>query len=351
MQGSYGTFKILDERTPRGVLLGDKVTDVFFRDRHGRERVEGATLRETLFNRRVRHPNIMHAVQLQQCGRTMRTRMPVAPETLHDFIKMRGRRTRIRESHRVLADIMHALAHMHRNGVTHGDLKPENIVRNRDGCVQLIDFGAVQWGCSDTSPTASSANTGKPVLKFERTYTSYWYVPPEDALHDRYGCAADIWAVGLIMVFYWTRVRSIQAYSLAEVAAWFRRNPQVDITTTRPGGLPIPAKMQALIRRMLDYNPETRISAEEVLCELGETPRPGTFCDVPRTHIGLAAQFCVASARPELAAECARRMAHAVFTPWAHIYLDDLAHAVWGDTSSRRLREVRTAVRRVLQRL
>ncbi len=41
----------------------------------------------------------------------------------------------------IFSQVASALAHMHRRGVFHGDLKPSNIMLNKSGQVKLIDFG------------------------------------------------------------------------------------------------------------------------------------------------------------------------------------------------------------------
>jgi serine/threonine-protein kinase len=41
----------------------------------------------------------------------------------------------------VFCEVASAMAHMHRRGVFHGDLKPSNIMLSKEGHVKLIDFG------------------------------------------------------------------------------------------------------------------------------------------------------------------------------------------------------------------
>ena len=48
-----------------------------------------------------------------------------------------------------VADVAAALAYLHWQGVCHGDVKPENMLRGADGRVRLTDF-SVSQACSPT---------------------------------------------------------------------------------------------------------------------------------------------------------------------------------------------------------
>jgi serine/threonine protein kinase len=45
---------------------------------------------------------------------------------------------------RAVADVAAALAYCHWQGVCHGDVKPENMLRGADGRVRLTDFSVSQ---------------------------------------------------------------------------------------------------------------------------------------------------------------------------------------------------------------
>ena len=69
-----------------------------------------------------------------------------------------------------MADVCAALSFCHWQGVAHGDVKPENMVRGGDGAVRLIDFSVSQLlgdggdaagetPCASTPPSARSSGS------------------------------------------------------------------------------------------------------------------------------------------------------------------------------------------------
>ncbi|WP_371501812.1 serine/threonine protein kinase [Kitasatospora sp. NBC_00374] len=92
---------------------------------------------------------------------------------------------------RIVAGICEGLAHLHRSGWVHTDLKPENVLIGRDGEVRLSDFGlAIEL----TGTHGHSAPMGTPdYLPPER-----WKEPlGEHGVKTR--TTADIWALGIVI--------------------------------------------------------------------------------------------------------------------------------------------------------
>jgi serine/threonine protein kinase len=85
----------------------------------------------------------------------------------------------------VIRSMVSALSYCHAIGVAHRDVKPENVLfvcEGMDESIKLTDFGIAH--CSDAPCTDMS---GTPL-----------YVAPEVLLRRPYGCAADMWSVGVI---------------------------------------------------------------------------------------------------------------------------------------------------------
>jgi len=93
--------------------------------------------REAEFLRRVAHDRIVNAIGLVP--------MPTGPGLVLEYLPG-GDLVALAGSHpRYWAgcarDIVRALAHVHRCGIVHGDVKPRNVLLDADGHAKLIDFG------------------------------------------------------------------------------------------------------------------------------------------------------------------------------------------------------------------
>ncbi|KLU89606.1 serine/threonine protein kinase [Magnaporthiopsis poae ATCC 64411] len=85
---------------------------------------------------------------------------------------------------RVLTDMSQALLHLRQKGVLHNDIKPANILFSERRGAVLIDFGLA-------TVDGSLATTGG----------TPWYVPREYLEKDRRAAPADVWALGVVIVY------------------------------------------------------------------------------------------------------------------------------------------------------
>ena len=64
--------------------------------------------------------------------------------SLAKYISARGGRLTVKETFTILKPVMLALAEVHRGGVVHRDIAPDNIILHPMGGAKLLDFGAVR---------------------------------------------------------------------------------------------------------------------------------------------------------------------------------------------------------------
>ncbi|GLV82955.1 hypothetical protein Slala03_26440 [Streptomyces lavendulae subsp. lavendulae] len=98
------------------------------------------------------------------------------------------------EGARLITGIIEGLAHLHRSGWVHGDLKPDNVLLMRDGSVKLADFGLA----TELTGTHGTHGYAPPMGTLD-------YLPPERrrAPLGEHGIqvrpSADVWALGILI--------------------------------------------------------------------------------------------------------------------------------------------------------
>lgn len=167
-------------------------------------------------------------------GKTLRERIAAGPSE-PEMVRAMGI---------TLAD---ALDHAHTAGVVHRDVKPANILIDETSLPHLADFGI--------AGTDEAAGDG----------TLLWgtpsYAAPEQLTGDRVGPAADVYALGLVLLETLTGRRAVSGNPLAAAVARVRGLPAL------PDGLPEP--LARLLREMLQRAPHKRPTAAEVAATLG----------------------------------------------------------------------------------
>ena len=90
---------------------------------------------------------------------------------------------------RLVADVCHALEHIHAHGIVHRDLKPENIMVDAQDGIHLIDFGiAGAAGARRLTFTGFSQSFGTPD-----------YLSPEQVKGRRGDARSDIYSMGVML--------------------------------------------------------------------------------------------------------------------------------------------------------
>nr|XP_040137825.1 putative sperm motility kinase W [Ictidomys tridecemlineatus] len=108
---------------------------------------------------------------------------------LWDFIPSDG--IQDDEAHKLFRQLMHAMQYCHKQGIMHLDLKPQNIMVDDSGNVELIDFGL------STRFTAGE--------KLKRIWGTCLSFAPELTQGEEYeGPPADVWSLGIVLYFMLT---------------------------------------------------------------------------------------------------------------------------------------------------
>lgn len=108
--------------------------------RHPDAMLHDMLLREYELSNTLSHPAIVTTLAFSDatpCG-TAIIREYVEGVTLADYLE---REPTIKERDAIVHDMLDAVAYLHRRGISHNDLKPENIIIGRGSSVHIIDFG------------------------------------------------------------------------------------------------------------------------------------------------------------------------------------------------------------------
>ena len=143
----------------------------------------------------------------------------------------------------VLTQACRGLDYAHRNGVVHRDVKPGNLLRNREDVVKLADFGIAKAAeQSDITKVGSVLGTAA-------------YLSPEQARGEPAGPAADLYALGVVAYQLLTGRLPYEAASLTDLARQQDAGPPIGPEALEPD---VPPELSAAIMRALHPDPETR---------------------------------------------------------------------------------------------
>ncbi|KAM6142110.1 mitogen-activated protein kinase 15 [Phoenicopterus ruber ruber] len=279
-KGAYGiVWKAIDRRTGEIVAV-KKIFDAF-RNRTDAQR----TFREIMFLQEFgEHPNIIKLLDVirAQNDKDIYLIFESMETDLHAVIKKGNLLKDIHKCY-ILYQLLKATKFIHSGNVIHRDQKPSNILLDADCFVKLCDFGLARSLCQ------MNEDQGNPALT--EYVATRWYRAPEILLSSRsYTKGVDMWSIGCILgelllgkpLFPGTStvnqieqiLRVIPAPSPEDILAMqsdyrasvinrMSSRQRVTFEEILPSSTPLPAL--DLLKKLLVFNPEKRLTAEEAL--------------------------------------------------------------------------------------
>jgi serine/threonine protein phosphatase PrpC len=204
------------------------------------EAYRAAFVREAWVGARVHHPGVGRVVELPPGRQTcLYTVMPLYQGELLEARLSRSPALGLEEGRNIAVRLARAVAALHRVGIIHRDIKPDNVILEGGGSLKLIDLGVVRVPGLEDFPPEYIPGTAA-------------YMAPEMTAGEPGNEATDIYALGVTMFRAFTRE---YPYGNADATSPPRRSSPLDFSTLRPD---LPAWLQAALSRAVAIDPARR---------------------------------------------------------------------------------------------
>ncbi|KAK9764964.1 serine/threonine protein kinase [Basidiobolus ranarum] len=202
---------------------------------------------------KLKHPYIVQTYEVLKEDGKIHSVMEYCPYDLYHLVE-EGKVTQELAA-KYFVQLVHAINYIHSCGIAHRDIKLENICVDEDGSMKLIDYGCAFVFRASPQHESRAAST---------MCGSLAYIAPELHTCDSYDpCKSDIWSIAVVYLtmilrsFPWsTAMHFDHGYKMflkyRNNSHYFNRIPE--------SAIPV-------IRKMLDPNPDTRASIQDVLSD------------------------------------------------------------------------------------
>lgn len=269
-EGTYGVvYKAKDKIT--GEIVALKKTRLESED----EGVPSTAIREISLLRDLKHANVVDLKDVIHSNQKLYLVFEFLDKDLKKYMDSLGKPLKPMLVKSYMFQLLQGIAFCHRRRILHRDLKPQNLLIDRQGTLKLADFGLARA-------------FGVPIRTYTHEVVTLWYRSPEILLGGRqYATAVDIWSIGCIFAEMVTRTPLFPGDSeidelfkifrvlgtpteetwpgvsaFRDFKATFPKWAPTDVSkllpTLEPNGID-------LLNKMLIYEPGKRISAVEAL--------------------------------------------------------------------------------------
>jgi serine/threonine-protein kinase len=165
----------------------------------------------------------------------------VEGETLKDLVRRQGRLGGS-EAVRISLQLLAALEFAHRTGIVHRDVKPQNVMLDRDGNVKVTDFGIARAADSGMTEAGSILGTAQ-------------YLAPEQAKGQRVDERSDLYSVGIVLYEMLTGTVPFKGDSAVTVALKHVNEMAAEPAQLVPG---MPYALNQIVLKAIAKDPDQR---------------------------------------------------------------------------------------------
>jgi len=269
-EGTYGVVYKAKDRSTDEIIALKKI-----RLEAEDEGVPSTAIREISLLKELQHPNIVSLRDVVHQNNKLYLVFEYLDQDLKKYMDVVGKDLHKMLVKSYLQQILKGIAFCHAHRVLHRDLKPQNLLIDKEGVLKLADFGLARA-------------FGIPVRTYTHEVVTLWYRAPEILLGAKqYSTAVDMWSVGCIFMEMATRqplfpgdseidelFRIFRILGTPNEMTWPGVSTYPDYKTTFPqwGAKKLSTFAPDLcplgidlLKKMLAYEPGARISAREAL--------------------------------------------------------------------------------------
>ncbi len=249
------------------------------------------------------HPNIVTVHDVGSDGATHYIVMEmIEGDDLKKLIKARGGLP-FDKALEFGIQICAGLGFAHRSQLVHADVKPQNILINRDGVLKVTDFGIAQAFTDTMTQTRSDVVWGSP-----------HYFAPEQARGERPTPAADVYSIGIVLFEMFTGRLPYVGSSQRELAL---AHIQGDIPRIKDFKDDLPDDLSNVIAKVMSKRPNDRYKHADQLGHILQQVRDRSRHSTLQTASGRMAPPTVVGGRPASARPQPQAPAYAAPAPRA----------------------------------
>lgn len=203
-------------------------------------------LNEVEVLRHLDHPNIIKIYEFFEDVKFMYIIMELAQGgELFDKIQ-RAERFSERKAADIFYQVLSGVNYLHKHSIVHRDLKPENILFDGE-VLKIVDFGTSRFFDNK--------------ILMNKCHGTPYYVAPE-VLNKSYNEKCDVWSCGVILYILLSGFPPFNGKNEEEILSATMKGKY---TFNIPEFKRISSMAKSLIRKMLTFNPDERVSIEQAL--------------------------------------------------------------------------------------
>lgn len=172
--------------------------------------------------RLITHPNVVRVHDFGEAETGRFLSMEYVPGTTLRELIDRRQGLELTPALQVAKQICRGLAAVHKAGIVHGDLKPQNVMVMGNGVAKLMDFGVARSRA--TSDPSRLVVAGTPL-----------YMSPEQAKGAELDDRSDIYSAGVVFYEMFTGAPPFQGRDVTEIMQMHLNDPPRDPREVRPG--------------------------------------------------------------------------------------------------------------------